>query len=48
MVAYGSKIKRNNNLGTRESFADIAATILDYFNIQSKISGKSFLNDIIG
>ena len=47
MVAYGKQIKRNYNLGTRESFADIAATVLEYFDIKQKVAGASFLNDIL-
>lgn len=47
MVAYGEMIKKNNNLGTRETFADIAATILEYFNVPQKVAGTSFLKDII-
>ncbi|TAH66481.1 MAG: phosphopentomutase [Anaerolineaceae bacterium] len=47
MVAYGKQIKKSNNLGTRESFADIAATILEYFDIKSQVAGTSFLKDII-
>lgn len=31
------------NLGTRDGFCDIAATVLDYFDIEQKISGKSML-----
>lgn len=46
-VIYGDKVKNNTNLGTRESFADIAATILEYFGIEQKVSGKSVLKDII-
>ena len=47
MLAYGKKIKKGINLGTRESFADIAATILEYFNLDQDIAGTSFLKDII-
>jgi phosphopentomutase len=47
MVAYGQQIKKNNNIGTRESFADIAATILEYFEVKQKVSGTSFLKDIL-
>ncbi|WP_455714578.1 phosphopentomutase [Anaerosporobacter sp.] len=46
-VIYGDKIKKNINLGTRDTFADIAATILDYFDVDSKVAGKSVLSDII-
>lgn len=46
MVVYGKHIKKNNNLGTRESFADIAATVLEYFDVESRVAGTSFLKDI--
>ena len=39
-------IKGNVNLGTRETFADIGKTILDFFNVENELVGKSFLNDI--
>lgn len=47
MVAYGRQVKRGNNIGTRESYSDIAATILEYFSIEQQVAGKSFLNDIL-
>lgn len=47
MVAYGKQIKRGNNLGTRESFADIAATLLKYFDVKQQVAGESFLHDIL-
>ncbi len=47
MVIYGSKVKQGVNLGTRESFSDIAATILEYFGINKLVEGKSFLKEII-
>lgn len=46
MLAYGKQIKRSNNLGTRESFADIAATVLEYFDVKQQVAGESFLKDI--
>lgn len=46
-VAYGDKIKAGVNIGTRETFADIAATILDYFEIKSQLAGTSFLKAIM-
>lgn len=42
-LMMGPAIKEGKNLGTRETFADIGATILDYFDIPSKIQGKSML-----
>lgn len=42
LLMYGSALKPEN-LGTRETFADIAATILDYFDIEKKTKGTSML-----
>lgn len=47
MVAYGQKVKKGNNLGTRQTFADVAATVLEYFNIDSHVAGNSFLKEIV-
>ncbi|MDF2484854.1 MAG: deoB [Herbinix sp.] len=47
LVVYGKQVKGNLNLGTRASYADIAATILDYYKVPSKIAGTSFLKEII-
>ena len=47
MVITGKSIKGGVNLGTRDSFADIGATVLDYFGLDaSKIYGKSFLKEV--
>ena len=47
LVAYGKKVKADNNLGTRPTYADIGATILEYFGVPQKISGTSFLKDLM-
>lgn len=48
MLAYGKKLKQGVNLGTRESFADIGATVLEWFGVKTdKIAGKSFLKEIV-
>ena len=44
-IIYGENIKPVN-LGTRNGFADIAATILDYLGIRQEVAGNSVL-DII-
>ena len=41
-LMYGKKIKPGNR-GTRETFADIGATVLDVFGITPKFSGTSML-----
>ena len=46
-LAYGSDIKENVNLGTRTSFADIAATIQDIFGVEQITAGKSFKSEIL-
>ena len=47
VVVYGEQVNKGINLGTRQSFADIAATVLEYFNVELKVAGKSFLKDIL-
>ncbi|MBR2377429.1 MAG: phosphopentomutase [Clostridia bacterium] len=45
ILVYGNTIKGGVNLKTRDTFSDIAKTILEYFNItKSDLSGSSFLN----
>lgn len=41
-IMYGKRINPKNHR-TRESFSDIAATVLDYFGLDSKIMGDSML-----
>lgn len=47
IVIYGKRVKGNVNIGTRKSFADIAATISDIFEIPSTGKGESFMELII-
>ena len=48
LLVYGAHVKPGVNLGTRNTFADIAATVLDYFGLaQDGICGESFLTDVI-
>ncbi len=48
MIAYGEKLKKGINLGTRDTFADIGATILEWFNISTEeVYGNSFLKEIL-
>lgn len=47
MLIYGNSIKSGVDLGTRESFADISATILEYFGVDQKdTKGNSFLKAV--
>lgn len=45
LLMYGKPIKAGVNYGTLDTFADIGATILDYFNIEKEISGNSILDN---
>lgn len=47
ILIFGKDIKENVNLGTRETFADISATILDIFNLPKLKNGMSFRNKIM-
>ena len=47
MLVYGNGIKGGVDLGTRSSFADISATVLDYFGLDQKdTKGTSFLMEV--
>lgn len=43
-LLYFGKNKRANNLGTRNTFADVGKTIAEYFKVNTNLSGESFLN----
>lgn len=47
MIIYGDKIKQGVDLGTRDSFSDIAKTISEIFETKGDFSGNSFLNNIL-
>jgi phosphopentomutase len=46
LVIYGDKVTPVN-LGTRECFGDIAATICDVFGLENDLEGVSFADEII-
>lgn len=47
MLMYGNKIK-SVDLGTRPTFADISATVLDYFGVDKEdTKGNSFLKEVL-
>lgn len=46
ILAYGKTLKQNVDLGIRETYSDISATILDLFNME-KLNGTSFKNEIL-
>lgn len=45
LIVYGKPVAPKN-LGTRTTYADIAATVAEYLSVDFKGDGKSFLNEI--
>ncbi len=46
LLVYGQKISGDINLGTRDTFADLAATIAEYFRVKGTGVGRSFWEEI--
>ncbi len=47
LVMVGNPVKAGANIGTRPTFADISATIIDYFGLINPSDGHSFLDEIL-
>jgi phosphopentomutase len=47
ILIYGDKVKKGVDIGTRKTFADIAATISDILEIPSTPYGTSFKDEIL-
>lgn len=47
VIVYGKSLKSNIDLGIRKTYADISATVLDYFNLENLKYGTSFKNEIM-
>lgn len=48
LLVFGPRVKHNLDLGIRESFADVAATLAEIFAVQPPAIGTSFLKEILG
>ncbi len=46
LLVYGKNIKQGVNLGIRNSFADIGATVTDILNVEMPKNGVSFKNEM--
>ncbi len=46
LLAYGKPVKAGVNIGTRTTFADIAATVLDMLGLDERLEGTSFWDAI--
>ena len=47
LLVCGKNIKESVNLGTRNSFADIGATIIEYLGVEGCLDGKSMLDKVV-
>ena len=47
LLVCGSQIRSGVNLGTRQTFADIAATLAEIFGVNLTTRGESFLREIL-
>jgi len=47
LLVTGKHVRKGVNMHVRNSFADVAKTIAEYFGIENSLSGESFLNLII-
>jgi phosphopentomutase len=46
VLAFGPRVKPRS-LGERRTFADLGATIAEYFDLRPLASGTSFLQDVL-
>lgn len=47
LIVYGKDLKADQDLGIRQTFADVQATIAEYFEVVSTGKGTSFLNTVL-
>ncbi len=46
VLVYGKKLRKNVDLGLRNTFADLAKTICDFYRVENNLSGVSFYEQI--
>jgi phosphopentomutase len=47
LLVYGKQVKAGVNLGARETFADLSATVLELLGLKPLANGKSFVKEIL-
>jgi phosphopentomutase len=47
ILAYSPSFKKGSDIGTRDTFSDIGATVAQIFGVKKPAHGVSFLNDLI-
>ncbi|KUO78151.1 MAG: phosphopentomutase [Desulfosporosinus sp. BRH_c37] len=48
LLVYGSRLQKGVSLGTRSTFADLGATVVEYLETEPILNGKSFYSEIQG
>ena len=48
LLVYGSYLGSNIHLGTRDTFADLAQTIVDIMGVEAGFAGISFADKLFG
>jgi phosphopentomutase len=48
LLMFGEAVIPGKNLGTRSSFADLGATLVEYFGAEALPNGRSFLDEVLG
>ena len=46
VLVWGKRLKGGVNLGIRETYADLSATVLDFFGIENTLKGTSMLGEM--
>lgn len=46
LLVFGDLVKPNTNLGTRQTYCDVASTIAEIFSLEAPTTGRSFLSEI--
>ena len=46
LLVWSKKMQGGANLGVRATYADISATVLDYFGLANPLHGVSFLKEL--
>ena len=47
LLVYGEQIKKGVDIGIRETFADLSATVLEMLGLKALANGKSFIGEIV-
>ena len=45
-LVWGKKLQGGVNLGVRETYADLSATVLDFFGVENTLKGTSMLSEM--